>query len=189
MGRRPGTCCRVPCSVSSPSRSFAQSQCIDQASSVRLAWWSLATGPQRARLPARGVRAFEPWGNDSPWAGALARAAECHVVGAAHLARAQSQCIDRASSGRLAWWSSATQAHRASKAARVCGVVCLSRGAMTDRGQAPWRVLPSAMQREQPISLVRSLCTSIKHRVCGRLACAGHRRNAHKPARLLACGV
>ena len=25
-------------------------------------------------------RAFEPWGNDSPWPGALARAAECHVA-------------------------------------------------------------------------------------------------------------
>ena len=38
---------------------------------------------------------------------------------------------------------------------------------MTDRGQAPWRVLPSAMQREQPISLVRSLSASIKHGVAG----------------------
>ena len=53
----------------------------------------------------------------------------------------------------------------ASKAARVCGVVRLSRGAMTHRGQAPWHVLPSAMQREQPISLVRSLSASIEHRV------------------------
>ena len=25
-------------------------------------------------------RAFEPWGNGSPWAGALARAAECHAA-------------------------------------------------------------------------------------------------------------
>ena len=65
----------------------------------------------------------------------------------------------------------------------------LSRGAMTDRGQAPWRVLPSAMQREQPISLVRSLCTSIKHRVCGRLAwwSSTTRPQASKAARV--CGV
>ena len=55
----------------------------------------------------------------------------------------------------------------ASKAARVCGVVRLSRGAMTYRGQAAWDVLPSAMQREQPISLVRSLSASIKLRVAG----------------------
>ena len=38
---------------------------------------------------------------------------------------------------------------------------------MTHRGQAPWGVLPSAMQREQPISLVRSLCALIEHRVAG----------------------
>ena len=56
---------------------------------------------------------------------------------------------------------------KANKAARVCGVVCLSRGAMTHRGQAPWHVLPSAMQREQPISLVRSLSASIEHLVAG----------------------
>ena len=43
----------------------------------------------------------------------------------------------------------------------------LSRGEMTHRGQAPWDVLPSAMQREQPISLVRSLSASIEHRVAG----------------------
>ena len=36
---------------------------------------------------------------------------------------------------------------------------------MTHRGQAPWGVLPTAMQREQPISLVRSCSASIKHRV------------------------
>ena len=41
---------------------------------------------------------------------------------------------------------------------------------MAHRGQAPWHVLPSAMQREQPISLVRSLSASIEHRVCGRLS-------------------
>ena len=58
----------------------------------------------------------------------------------------------------------------ASKAARACGVVRLSRGAMTHRGQAPWRVLPSVMQREQPISLVRSLSASIEHRVWQALA-------------------
>ena len=46
---------------------------------------------------------------------------------------------------------------------RAFGVVHLSRGAMTPRGQALWHVLPSAMQREQPISLVRSLSASIKH--------------------------
>ena len=52
----------------------------------------------------------------------------------------------------------------ASKAARVCSVVRLmSRGAMTHRGQAAWDVLPSAMQREQPISLVRSPSASIEH--------------------------
>ena len=37
------------------------------------------------------------------------------------------------------------QAHVASKAARVFGVVRLSRGSMTHRGQASWHVLPSAM--------------------------------------------
>ena len=77
---------------------------------------------------------------------------------------------------------------KASKAARVCGVVCLNRGAMTDRGQAPWRVLPSAMQREQPISLVRSLSASIKHRVCGRLSWWSSATGPQR-ARLPACGV
>ena len=45
------------------------------------------------------------------------------------------------------------------------GVVRLSRGALTHRGQASGHVLPSAMQREQPISLVRSRSASIEHRV------------------------
>ena len=56
------------------------------------------------------------------------------------------------------------------------GVVRLSRGAMTHRGQAAWDVLPSAMQREQSISLVRSLSASIEHRVAGWRG--GHRRQA-----------
>ena len=55
----------------------------------------------------------------------------------------------------------------ASKAARWWRVMRLSRGAMTDRVQTPWLVLPSAMQREQPISLVRSRSASIKHGVAG----------------------
>ena len=55
----------------------------------------------------------------------------------------------------------------ASKAARVFGVVRLSRGAMTHRGQASRHVLSSAMQREQPVSLVRSRSASIEHRVAG----------------------
>ena len=66
----------------------------------------------------------------------------------------------------------------ASKAARGFGVVRLSREAMTHRGQAPWHVLPSAMQREQPFSLVRSLSASIKHRV-GAGSRGRHRRQAH----------
>ena len=72
--------------------------------------------------------------------------------------------------------------------ARAFGVVRLSRGAMTPRGQAPWDVLPSAMQREQPFSLVRSLCASIEHRVAGsRVVVIGDRPTASKAAR--ACGV
>ena len=55
----------------------------------------------------------------------------------------------------------------ASTAARAFGVVRLRRGAMTHRGQACWHVLSSAMQREQPIALVRSLSASIEHRVAG----------------------
>ena len=55
----------------------------------------------------------------------------------------------------------------ASKAARVFGVVCLSHGAIPHRGQATWHVLTSAMQRQQPISLVHSLSASIEHRVAG----------------------
>ena len=54
-----------------------------------------------------------------------------------------------------------------SKAASVYGVVRLRRGPMPHRGQASRLVLPSAMQREQPISLVRSLSASIEHRVAG----------------------
>ena len=38
---------------------------------------------------------------------------------------------------------------------------------MTDRGQAPLDVLPSAMQLEQPTSLVRSLSALIEHLVAG----------------------
>ena len=53
------------------------------------------------------------------------------------------------------------EAHGEQKAARVFGVVCLSGGSVSHRGQACWHVLPSAMQREQPISLVRSLSASI----------------------------
>ena len=56
---------------------------------------------------------------------------------------------------------------RASKAGRVFGVVRLSCGAMAHRGQASWHVLSRAMQREQPISLVRSCSASIEHRVAG----------------------
>ena len=65
----------------------------------------------------------------------------------------------------------------------MSGVVRLSRGAMTHHGQAPWHVLQSAMQREQPISLVRSLSASIEHRVYGRLACGAHRRQAHRASK------
>ena len=73
----------------------------------------------------------------------------------------------------------------AGKAARVCGVMRLSRGAMTHRGQAPWHVLPSAMQREQPISLVRSRSASIEHRVAGsRGVVVGDRLTASKGARV-----
>ena len=50
------------------------------------------------------------------------------------------------------------------------GVVRLSRGALTHCGQASGHVLPSAMSREQPISLVRSRSASIEHRVAHRLA-------------------
>ena len=77
----------------------------------------------------------------------------------------------------------------ASKAAGVFGVVRLSRGAMTHSEQAPWDVLPSAMQREQPISLVRSRSASIKHRVWQARVVCSSRRQAHKRARLPACGV
>ena len=37
------------------------------------------------------------------------------------------------------------EAHGESKAARVFGVVCLSRGSVSHRGQACWHVLPSTM--------------------------------------------
>ena len=76
----------------------------------------------------------------------------------------------------------------ASKAARVWRLVRLSRGALTHRGQAPWHVLPSAMQREQPISLVRSLCALIEHRVAGsRVVVVGDRGRptASKAARVI----
>ena len=71
----------------------------------------------------------------------------------------------------------------ASKGARVFGVVHLSRGAMTHRGQASWHVRPSAMQREQPISLVRSRSASIEHRVAGSRV-RGDRPTASKGARV-----
>ena len=60
---------------------------------------------------------------------------------------------------------------------------------MTHCGQAPWDVLPSAMQREQPISLVRSLSASIEHLVAGSRG--GRGRQAHKEASKAArvCGV
>ena len=57
---------------------------------------------------------------------------------------------------------------------------------MAHRGQAPWLVLPSAMQREQPIWLVRSLSASIEHRVAasrGGLV-VGDRPTASKAARV-----
>ena len=54
---------------------------------------------------------------------------------------------------------------------------------MTHRGQAPWHVLPSAMQREQPISLVRSRSASIEHRVWQARVC-GDRPTASKGARV-----
>ena len=73
----------------------------------------------------------------------------------------------------------------ASKAARVFSVVRLSRGAMTHRGQASWHVLSSAMQREQPISLVRSCSASIEHRVAGsRGVVVGDRPRASKAGRV-----
>ena len=73
----------------------------------------------------------------------------------------------------------------ASKAGRVFGVVRLSRGAMAHRGQASWHVLSSAMQREQPISLVRSLSASIEHRAAGsRVVVVGDRPTAGKAARV-----
>ena len=72
--------------------------------------------------------------------------------------------------------------------ARAFGVVRLSRGAMTHRGQAPWHVRPSAMQREQPISLVRSRSASIEHRVAGsRVVVVGDRGGGARQARLHAC--
>ena len=45
-----------------------------------LAWWSSATVPQASKAARVWRRAFEPWGNDSPWVGALARAAACHAA-------------------------------------------------------------------------------------------------------------
>ena len=71
----------------------------------------------------------------------------------------------------------------------VIGVVRLSRGAMAHRGQASWHVLSSAMQREQPISLVRSRSASIEHRVAGSrgVVVGDSRPTASKAAR--ACGV
>ena len=73
----------------------------------------------------------------------------------------------------------------ASKAARVFGVVRLSRGGMPHCGQAPWPVLPSAMVREQPISLVRSLGASIEHGAAGsRVVVIGDRPMASKAARV-----
>ena len=74
----------------------------------------------------------------------------------------------------------------ASKAARVFGVVRLSRGAVAHRGQVSWHVLPSAMSREQPISLVRSRSASIEHRVAGsRVVIVGERCTASKAARVI----
>ena len=87
----------------------------------------------------------------------------------------------------LAWCGHRRQAHTASKAARVCGVMRLSRGAMAHRGQAPWHVVPSVMQRKQPISLLRSLSASIDHRVCvagSRVVVIGDRPTASKAARV-----
>ena len=78
----------------------------------------------------------------------------------------------------------------ASMAGRVFGVVHLSRGAMTHRGQASWHVRPSAMQREQLISLVRSRSASIEHRVWqARVVASWRSATGPRRARLHACGV
>ena len=94
--------------------------------------------------------------------------------------------IHRASSGMLAWWSSATEAHTARARLHACGVVRLSLGATTHRRQAPWVVLPGAMQREQPISLVRSLSALIEHRVWQARVVWSSATGPHR-ARLPAC--
>ena len=63
---------------------------------------------------------------------------------------------------------------------------------MTHRGQAPWLVLPSAMQREQPISLVRSLMQCIdRASSVSPLQTSGvvvvRQRNVHLQLRPLLC--
>ena len=67
----------------------------------------------------------------------------------------------------------------------MIGVVRLSCGGVPHCGQAPWHVLPSAMVREQPISLVRSLGASIEHGAEGsRVVVIGDRPMASKAARV-----
>ena len=90
--------------------------------------------------------------------------------------------------GACAWCGRRRQANTGSKAAHVCGVMRLSRGAMAHRGQAPWHVLPSAMQREQPILLVRSLSASIEHLVWQARVVWSWATGPQR-ARLPACGV
>ena len=74
----------------------------------------------------------------------------------------------------------------ASKAARVWRRAYEPWGS-DSRAQAPWHVVPSVMQRKQPISLLRSLSASIDHRVCvagSRVVVIGDRPTASKAARV-----
>ena len=127
-----------------------------------------------ASKPARvWRRAFESWGNDSrgqaPWQVLPSVMQREQPIS---LMRSHSASIDHRVCGRLAWCDRVGNRPTASKAARVWRRAFEPWG-NGSRGQASRHVLPSVMQREQPVSLMRSLSASIKHRVCGRLACCG----------------
>ena len=169
MGRRPGTCCRVPCSVSSPFHSCAAA--VHRSSIERLPRVVVVGDRPTASKAARvfGVVRLSR--------GAMRhRGQACWHVLSSAMQREQPISLVRSLSASIEHRVGAGSRGRhrrqrptASKAARVFGVVRLSRGAMTHRGQAPCHVLPSAMQREQPISLVRNL-TSPSTWAAGRRA-------------------
>ena len=96
----------------------------------------------------------------------LARAAEYHVARAAHLTHLQPQCLDRASSGRLACGDRRRQVHGEQGCTRVWRRAFEPWVSESPWAQAPWLVLPSGVPcsflREQPISLVCSLSASAR---------------------------